>query len=148
MNTNLNEEIKININDLLCYLHDSSKGYRECAEEINNLKLKALFERLSEKRKGMIDEIKHHFPALIHKNNNGTFTGVLHRVFLNLKNLLSNGDEEAIINEIKRGENTLIDAYKKLINDSLPDFQKNILFLQLDQVVNDVASIDLESIKE
>lgn len=111
--TNLSSETTANINNLLGYLHDSYLGYDESADMIKNPQLKDKFITAANQRRDMIQEL-----AQIVKFNaeepkeSGTFAGTAHRVFTNLKSLVTNHDTSAILKEVNRGEQMLMDEYK------------------------------------
>lgn len=145
----LNEKVNDLIKQLMCYLYDSHSGYNECAKNTENQQLKKLFLELSEQRSMMRQRIKDIISISVQDLPvNGTTSGYIHRIFLNLKSLLTNNNEDAIVAEIKKGENYLIEIYIKLLKNSLPVDLVHLLTEQLKKIENDVVEIDLKRTKQ
>lgn len=145
MNTDQNFENSLK--DLLEHLHDSYKGYHESADDIKSDSLKIWFRNSAEKRKLMIAE----FESLLSQNNinfnhHGTMTGMIHRMFVNLKSIVTGKDEKAILAEVERGEDFLVREYKSVLN-SLPtdhlshDGYSNLLQNQLSEIEQNLSEI-------
>lgn len=141
--TILNAETNEKLNDLVQYLQDSRNGYEECAAKVESPVMRTLFNGLSDKRRNMIAELGLEVggqEAILEKD--GTFLGKAHQYFVVLKSALTGGDVDAIITEVKRGENTTIDAYKDVLHDDLPEDKRIVLNKQLLEVEKDIAAID------
>lgn len=142
-----NDKIAEHLNDLLKYLHDSRNGYKESAEESKNQKLKSLCELMSNQRNEMINTLEQQVRGLGKEPAQyGSVTAVAHRIFINLKSLVTGHDNEAIVNEIKRGENYLIDQYKQTINQDIPDSLKELLSKQLQTIQDNLQKVTTQSI--
>jgi uncharacterized protein (TIGR02284 family) len=139
------ENINESINDLIALLYDSRNGYRECAEEVNKDLLKGLFLTLSDLRQKMIEELKTHakaFSVVIDAKEEGTVLAVGHRAFIDLKSLVTAGNPDAIIEEIKRGENYTISEYKKVLSEELPLGLKEVIRNQLVKIENNLRYVE------
>lgn len=118
------------LNDILIYLHDSEKGYNECAKVIHSEKIKPLLRAEAEERLHMIKTIEDHIfqsgggevPT-----QRGSITAPLHRIFVDIKALLTGGDTDKILDEIKRSENSLTKAYQEALHCVLPDELQKVL---------------------
>lgn len=137
------------VKNLIEYLHDSCKGYEECAEKINDVRLETMFRDISDKRHKMITELEQKAAnfAGIEVPESGTIAGPAHRAFIDLKAFLTRGDKDAIINEIKRGDSTLINAYKEAIREERPMREMtDMLNKQLTEIQSELNDIDMVSI--
>lgn len=138
----MSDKTNESINTLLKHLHDSRKGYQECAEEIHSAHLKKLFCEISDERKKMINEIRGLMLEIkSDAPSNGTMSGAIHRGFVKIKSLLTDGDEKAIIDEIKRGENLTIESYQQALSNPLPANIKDTLTKQLNEIKNNLNQI-------
>lgn len=145
--TILNADVTAKLNDLVQYLQDSRNGYQECAKDVESSAMQVLFNQLSAKRQAMLNELDTEFGALNKiEESDGTLLGKAHQYFLSLKSTLTGGDVDAIITEVKRGENTTIDAYKDVLREaSLPERDRLLLNKQLHEVEKDIEDIDTTS---
>jgi len=142
----MNQQISSKLNDLVQYLQDSRNGYRECADNVKSGVMKMLFNDLSNRRQNMINELDQAFPDLTNVyDKDGTVLGKAHQYFVNLKGTLTGGDVDSIINEVKRGENTLIDEYKDNLRETLPGRAQEILNKQMHEIEENIKEIDAKS---
>jgi uncharacterized protein (TIGR02284 family) len=139
-----NHQLITSLNDLLEYLNDSYRGYQECAENVSSKKLADLFRSLSTKRQRMAQELAEKLHALgAAPKEGGSITGAAHRLFVHLKSILTGEDNDAIIQEIKRGENTAIERYKEVLKEkALPADLQALLMPQLHEFEKDLMTID------
>ena len=136
------------LNNILEYLNDSYQGYKQASESVDNHKLAALFTSLSNKRQRMAAELLEKIKVRnLTPQKEGSITGAAHRIFVSLKGVLTGGNVDAIITEVKRGENTSIETYKEALRDKfLPDDIRAVLNSQLSEFEKDIAEIDKSSI--
>lgn len=143
MNTEKNTE---KLNDLLEYLHDSHDGYIECSGETQRPALKTLFTRLAAKREQMMQALEQEILRLWGEPvKKGSMLAAAHRLFVDLKSLLTGHDDEAILNEIRRGESHLVARYREVINSDLYADLKPFLSEQLRTLEADLQQIKLEA---
>lgn len=99
---------------------DSSKGFKEVAIDIESDQLALRFNRLSEIRfKQAID-----LGRLITSQpeppiTEGSWLGVYHRTWIATKAVLTSGDVDAILAEVKRGEQYLLHKYEEALKEKL-----------------------------
>jgi len=130
-----------NIYKILSYLEDSYKGYKEAAKVVINPQMEICFSMVAKEREGTMNELKRLVNVSpISEFTEGSFIGELHRIFLDLKSLVSNID--GIINEIKRGENVLIDVYKESIRQTARKDLRDLFMNQLKGIESDLIKID------
>lgn len=142
-----NEEVTDSLNDILGYVYDSYNGYKECADVVADETMKNLFSILGTQRESMIKELAKEIKALgTEPVQSGSAIGAAHRLFVDLKSLVTGGGTEAIINEVKRGENTLINSYKDVLKKDLPAPIRTILTHQLENIERNLIQIDTLSI--
>lgn len=147
MATAINHKLANRLNDLLTYLHDSEKGLKECAKVIKKETLKPILMAESHERYAMIQSLESQLRSAGEKpTERGTVAGPMHRLYLDLKALITNGDEDVLLTEIKRGDNALINSYKEILREDLPLDLDRTLHAQLDHIQNVVKDLDRASI--
>ena len=108
-----NSDDKTVLNTLLATLTDSINGYRDSAENIENGRLKQLFLECAEDRSRVAEDLRAEVRRLgADPNNEGSFAGKTHQVFLDLKAAVTGRDDKAIINEVERGEDYLKEKFE------------------------------------
>lgn len=111
--TNPNKEAVSVLNDLIEFSKDGEKGFKTSAEDVKNPELKTFFLKLSTDCGTAASELQHQVRALGGDPETSTsVSGDLHRKWVDLKSLLTGKDEEAVLNEVERGEDHALKAYK------------------------------------
>jgi uncharacterized protein (TIGR02284 family) len=138
-----NNQLINSLNNLLEYLNDSYKGYQESAKDVADSRIANLFRSLSSKRQSMAQTLAEKIKTMGGEpKEGGSVTGAAHRMFVNLKSMLSGEDVDAIIEEVKRGENTAIARYKEILKEILPEDVRLLLSSQLMEFEKDLATIN------
>ena len=119
---------------------DAVRGYRKAAENTDNLALKSYFERKSDERsKFNVDlrtKIKANYPDF---DEHGSFTGTIHRAWMDIKSLFSANDAEAMLEESIRGDRAAIDEYNDVIEqENLPSDLRDLLLQQKNKIEADI----------
>jgi uncharacterized protein (TIGR02284 family) len=117
MSTN-NNQIKT-LNNLITTLYDGENGYKEAAEEVSSKTLATRFRKMAEQRYSFGHEIKPFIKSLGGEvDKGGSVIANVHRVWMDLKTAVSSNDEQAIITECIRGEESAIEAYREALKDN------------------------------
>lgn len=96
------------LNTLIGTLLDSVEGYRKAAEDVDNPTYLALFTDRSNERQEVAARLQAAVAQLGgNPEDDATTMGAIHRVFVNLKSVVTGRDDEAIVNEVERGEDYL-----------------------------------------
>jgi uncharacterized protein (TIGR02284 family) len=115
--TDVNHEIST-LNELIATTFDSVDGYTEALKETRNPNFTILFTGLAEERRQLVVRLQQEVASLGGKAvDDGTLLASAHRVFLNLKSIVTGHDDKAIINEVEAGE----DHIKAKFEDALKD---------------------------
>ena len=108
-----NSDDKTVLNTLLATLTDSINGYRESAEQVESAEFRRLFLESADERSRVADELRTEVSRLGgDPNDDGSFMGKTHQVFLDLKAAVTGRDDKAIINEVERGEDYLKEKFE------------------------------------
>ncbi len=117
------------LQDIVDICNDSVEGYETAAGEIEDDSIKTLFLRLSQQRRGFIEEIKNEAHKLgIELDNSGSSKGFFYRTWLATKAAFSSDSKEKIIKEAMDGEKRAVDEYHKVFaNQEVPAYMLDIL---------------------
>lgn len=102
------------LNDLIEYSKDGEKGFKTSAEDVKNPQLKAFFVQRASECATAAAELQSEVRRLGGDPETSTsISGDLHRGWVNLKSMVTGKDEEAVLNEVERGEDHALKAYKE-----------------------------------
>ncbi|WP_458627171.1 ferritin-like domain-containing protein [Winogradskyella sp. PC D3.3] len=144
------EKIGSKLNNLLEKNYDAEKGYHKAAENTEHLGLKTFFGRKAQERKAFGHDLKTEIKAYGQDvDKGGSFTGVAHRTWMDVKALFSADNAESMLEEAIRGEKASVEAYKDVLQETaLPESTKSILLTQKSQIETDLFEVkSLESLK-
>lgn len=112
--SNPNKDVIDVLNDLIEYSKDGEKGFKTSAEDVKNPELKAFFVKRAAGCATSAAELQSEVRRLGGDPETSTsISGDLHRGWVNLKALVTGKDDEAILNEVERGEDHALKAYKE-----------------------------------
>jgi uncharacterized protein (TIGR02284 family) len=122
-------KLKNDLQDIVDVCNDGVEGYETAAEEIGDESIRTLFLRLSQQRKGFIEEIKNEALKMgIELNSSGSTKGFFHRTWLAAKSALSSDSKDKVIEEAMVGEKRAVDAYYKVhASQEVPAYIQDIL---------------------
>ena len=116
------DHIKL-VNGLVETTIDSADGYAEAAKDADGSSYKDLFERRAQERRSIASELQDEVRRLGGEpKDDGILLAAAHRVFVNLKDSLTKGDE-AVINEVESGEDHIKARFEKALGDTDVDGQ-------------------------
>ena len=125
------------INDLIETLKDGQEGFRQAAEAVNDPDLKSLFGEYSKQRASFATELENKATELGQKpETSSSGPGAMHRAWINIKAVMTTGDEAAILSEAERGEDVAVKEFKEAIDDGLSDPLREIVSRQYREVRN------------
>ncbi len=116
-----NDDVISTVNGLIETCKDGQEGFKQAAEGIQNSQLKSVFYELGQQRAQFVGELQ----GLVRElggdpENSGSFTGAIHRGWINIKSAVTGQDDTAILNECERGEDVAKNAYKQALELNLP----------------------------
>ncbi len=126
------EKISNKLNELLEKTYDAEKGYKFASDNTNNPELKQFFDDRVKQRYNFGHQLKNEIQAYGQEpEKGGSVKGAVHREWMNLKTAISSNNEEAILEEVARGEQVSIDKYNEILSENnLPASTEAILFAQ------------------
>ncbi|GAB5553933.1 MAG: PA2169 family four-helix-bundle protein [Saprospiraceae bacterium] len=137
-----NSKIVDGLNDLLTKNYDAETGFKEAADNTKDAKLKSFFFNRANQRYNFGHEIKKLIATLGGTPDKGTSVkGDLHRAWFKLREMFALNSEEALLEEVERGEEACLKEYNEFLeNYDLPaniykaiEEQRNLIKLTLDK---------------
>jgi uncharacterized protein (TIGR02284 family) len=115
--TELSHDIST-LNSLIATTLDSVEGYAEAAKDTENAGFITLFNSLAGERRQLVSQLQQEVSSLGGEpEDDGTILAGAHRVFLNLKSVVTGHDDKAIINEVEAGEDHIKAKYEDALGD-------------------------------
>ncbi|RAU46948.1 MULTISPECIES: PA2169 family four-helix-bundle protein [unclassified Pseudomonas] len=112
--TDINKEAISILNDLIETSKDGEKGFHTAAEDLKNPEIKAYFLSRSSECASAVRELQAEVRALGgDPDNSSSATGTIHRLWVELKAAVTGKSDEAVLNEVERGEDHALKAYKE-----------------------------------
>lgn len=116
-----NDDVISTLNNLIETCKDGQEGFKQAAEGVENSALKSAFYEFGQQRAQFVGELQ----GLVRElggdpENSGTFSGALHRGWINIKSVVTGKDDAAILNEAERGEDVAKNTYTEALELNLP----------------------------
>ena len=115
----MNNQDQVNkLNELITANYDAEAGYKQVADRADNPELRTQFNNYAQQRYDFGHEIKDEIAKLGGEVEKGSSVAAgLHRTWIAIKETLStDGDDEAILEEVVRGEKHALEHYNEVIN--------------------------------
>ncbi|PKA99679.1 uncharacterized protein (TIGR02284 family) [Flavobacteriaceae bacterium MAR_2009_75] len=130
------------IREILKKNRDAQEGFAKAAENVRSPALKNYFERKSNDRKDfnekLLAEIRNSFPD---REIEGSFSGTIHRAWMDFKALFSADDDKSMLDEVIRGDKAAIEEYNEVLDYKLlPIGLNHLLSEQRERIITDVRN--------
>ena len=130
------DDVVSTLNELIETCKDGQEGFKQAAEGVERSDLKSLFFEFSQQRAHFAGELQ----GIVQKlggdpETSGSTAGAMHRGWINLKSAITGKDEQAVLNECERGEDSARNTYKDALDDDLPTYIMDTVRNQYDSIV-------------
>ena len=106
------------LNGLIATTIDSVDGYRTSAQDVENPRFAELFTARASERSSVAEQLRAEVKRLGgNPEDDGTALAAGHRAFVNLKAAVTGRDDQAIVNEVERGEDHIKAKYEEALKD-------------------------------
>ena len=106
------------LNTLIRTTIDSARGFADAAEEDENSQHSQFFSQMSDERSQCVMQLQAQVTALGGEpEDSSSFTAAAHRGFMDLKQAVMGDSDEAIVQEVERGEDYLKAKYETALQD-------------------------------
>lgn len=110
------------LNTLIETTVDSITGYEDSASNVENERLREIFRQRATERQQVVEDLRGEVRRLGGTpEDSGTFLGKAHQRFEDLKAAITGRDEQAIVNEVERGEDYIKGKYEAALNELTGD---------------------------
>jgi uncharacterized protein (TIGR02284 family) len=112
----------VTLNTLIGTLIDSIEGYQKAAADTTNQRFAEMFNSRAQERQQVLTKLQGAVARMGgNPEDDGTTAGAAHRGWINLKEAVLGRDDEAIVNEVERGEDYLKNKFETAMkNVDLP----------------------------
>lgn len=137
------EKISNKLNELLIKNYDAEKGYINALQNVENDRLKSFFTEQSEDRGRFASQIRTQILMFGGTpKDSGSFTGTMHRNWMDFKTLFTSNDEKVVLDEIVRGEKASLEDYNEIISETdIPENIKTVLVSHRNSIKNVIDNV-------
>ncbi len=116
--------------------YDAEKGYKKSMEDAKNPALKNFLKQQALQRSTFATAIDKELRDLgATPKESGSMTGTLHRAWIDIKSSVAGNNDEAVLEEVIRGEKASVDEYEDVIkNNMLAPHINSVLQSQLREI--------------
>lgn len=123
------------LNELIETCKDGQEGFKQAAEGVERSDLKSLFFEFSQQRAHFAGELQTIVQSLGEEpETSGSTAGALHRGWINIKAAVTGKDEQAVLNECERGEDSAKNTYKEALENPFPSHILDVVRNQYDSI--------------
>ncbi|MBU2973227.1 MULTISPECIES: PA2169 family four-helix-bundle protein [Zobellia] len=113
------EKLVDQLEEILEKNRDAEKGYKKAAENADSPNLKAYFDNKSRERAQFNNALRTEMIASYDSiDDNSSFTGSIHRAWMDIKALFSADNDESMLEEAIRGDKAAIEEYDEVLDDA------------------------------
>lgn len=118
MNTSENHKETVNaLQGIIEKNYDAEKGYKKAMEDAKNPALKGFLQTQAARRSRFATAIDQRLRQLGETpKESGSATGTLHRAWIDIKSSVKGNDDEAVLQEVIRGEKASVEEYQEVLN--------------------------------
>lgn len=125
------DDIVSTLNDLIQICKDGEEGFRTCAEHTTDSTLRSYFNNRAQSCAASAAELQSQVLLFGEEaETSSSFSGTLHRGWVNFRAMISGRDDEAILDECERGEDAALRAYRDALQRDLPPNVRSIVLRQ------------------
>ena len=107
------------LQNLYTRLIDSKDGYEQASERVESASVRQLFSDMIDRRTRNAAQIRTYLAQEgVEMDEDGSLLASAHRAFVAMKDSVTGAGDDTILQEVIRGEETLLDAYDKAIADA------------------------------
>lgn len=130
------EKLVDNLQELLEKNYDAQKGFTKAMEDAKNPRLKGFLQQQAAQKSRFTNELTHEIRNLNEEpKDSGSFSGDLHRTWIDIKSAVSGNEDEAVLEECIRGEKASWEEYENKLNkENFPPNISSVLQKQASEI--------------
>lgn len=131
-----NEYVGEKLNALLQKNIEAKQGFLKAAEKMENPAIQSFFNNKARERKDFARQLEAYLNQLnIESKEEDSIKSKVHRTWMDIRTLVSSDQEEAVLEEVIRGENAILEKYREILdNESVPSTTRNFLNAQMNKI--------------
>jgi uncharacterized protein (TIGR02284 family) len=130
-----NEEVISTLNNLIATCRDGQHGFQTAAEGVTSGTLKELFYGYSRQRARFVGELQDEVRRFGgDPENSGSVAASLHRGWIDIKAAVTGRDDDAVVAECERGEDSAVSNYRAALVIDLPGNVRQLVERQFAEV--------------
>lgn len=140
---NNHDNLVDNLQELLEKNFDAEKGFTKAMKDAENPRLKGFLQQQAAQRSRFVNELTQEIRNLNEEpKDSGSFTGDLHRTWIDIKSAVSGNEDEAVLEECIRGEKASWEDYEeKLKEENFPPHISSMLQKQAAEINNTLSKV-------
>jgi uncharacterized protein (TIGR02284 family) len=116
------KDVVSTLNDLIETCKDGEEGFQQSAEKISDAEMKSYFTDRAHRCSTAAAELQDLVEAYGgNSEDSASVSGKLHRRWLDVKTAISGKGDEAVLEEIERGEDVAKESYQAALKEELPE---------------------------
>lgn len=133
--------LKEQLEEILEKNKDAEKGYKKAADNTEHTQLKRYFEHKAEKRGIFNNNLQRQMVTAYEDfDDDSSFTGNMHRVWMDIKSFFAGDDDKAMLEEAIRGDKAAVEEYKELLKEhTLPMGIAEMIREQMHEIESDLS---------
>lgn len=140
--TQFNQTTLEELQDLIKINIDSTRGFREAADEVEHPQLSRWLKANADQRETFARELQSHVSMSDEQaRDTGSMRGSFHRWWMNLRSMLSGDQAETVLSEAIRGEEAIKNAYESAIKQTTGNPINDVLHKQYAEIVSSYKRI-------
>ncbi|QDV88910.1 hypothetical protein TBK1r_79450 [Stieleria magnilauensis] len=133
--TNLSDITIAKLQKLIQANLDSYAGFHEAADKLKHAELAALFRSIGNERAAMARELQQYVEFSGEKpRDDGSVAAKIHRLWMDIRAELNDGDPQVILNEAERGEDHIKEAYEAVLKETAGGAMNDVLIVQFAKI--------------
>lgn len=130
-----NDDVISTLNNLIETCRDGQNGFQTAAGGVTRGDLKQLFHEFSQQRAQFVGELQDEVRRLGgDPETTGSVAASLHRGWINIKSAVTGSDDNAVLAECERGEDSAVRNYQEALESELPANVRSVVERQFRQV--------------
>jgi len=138
-----NRKLVDQLEEILEKNRDAQKGYAKAAENADSANLQSYFNQKSRERSTFNEALKRELVTSYDEiDDDGSFTGTMHRAWMDVKSFFSGNNDEAMLEEAIKGDKAAVNEYEEVLREeALPISVANIIREQLVKIRTDLNQV-------
>lgn len=139
------EQLVSTLNNLIMTCKDGQEGFHSAGQSVQNTELKKLFHTYAQHCRQLLAELQ---PEVRNLGGDpvrrGSISGNLHRGWMNLRQVLVDANDAAVVVEAERSEDIMLKSYEEALKEELPPTVRTVIsrqYVEVKQVHDRISAL-------